>query len=265
MKPKNDKPLVSVITPSYNSLFFILETIKSVQAQSYSNWEMLIVDDHSQDCSVQEIRAFTKNDERIKLITLSQNGGAAKARNIALKEAQGDYIAFLDSDDLWFPNKLQAQVAFMQKRNLAFSFTSYTLISEEGNPLGIEVNVPKTVDYKDLMGNTIIGCLTVMLDRNQIKHIQMPIIQPEDTALWLILLKQGFQAHGLPKVLSKYRIVSNSTSRFKVRAAYRYWRLIRIQEKLNFVKANYYFSKYAYNAYIKNRGSQSFLLQNGGK
>lgn len=262
---KTGTPLVSVITPSYNSLSFILETIKSVKAQSYSNWEMLIVDDYSQDCSVQEIRKFTQNDERIKLITLSRNGGAAKARNIALQEAKGDYVAFLDSDDLWLPRKLEEQVDFMQKRNLAFSFTSYTLIGEDGNPLDIEVNVPEKVDYKYLMGNTIIGCLTVMLDRKQMKHIQMPVIQPEDTALWLILLKQGFQAYGLPKVLSKYRIVSNSTSRFKLRAAYRYWKLIRTQEKLTFVKANYYFSKYAYNAYIKNRGSQSIFLQSGGK
>jgi len=254
-------PLVSIITPSYNSLAFIIETIKSVKAQSYSHWEMFIIDDHSQDHSAKVIMAYIKKDVRIKLISLIQNGGAAKARNIALNKAKGNYVAFLDSDDLWLPNKLEEQVAFMQKGNYAFSFTSYTLIDEVGRPLGINVNVPKTLGYKDLLGNTIIGCLTVMLDRNQMKHIQMPLIQPEDTALWLTLLKPGFQAHGLQKVLSKYRIVSNSTSRNKIRAAYKYWKLIRIQEKLNIVKANYYFSKYAYNAYVKNKGSDSDLLR----
>lgn len=119
--------------------------------------------------------------------------------------------------------------------------------------MGIEVTAPEIVDYKYLIGNTTIGCLTVMLDRQQIKQIEMPIIQPEDTALWLVLLKQGHQAYGLQKVLSNYRIVSNSTSRNKLKAAYRYWKLLRHQEKLNLVKVNFYFGKYAYHAYRKNR------------
>ncbi|KQU17157.1 glycosyl transferase [Bacillus sp. Leaf13] len=262
---KDSRPLVSVITPSYNSSSFIKETIKSVQDQSYSNWEMIIVDDQSKDDSIHVIKSYTERDPRIKLISLTQNVGAARARNVAIKEAKGNYIAFLDSDDLWMSTKLEEQVTFMQKGNLAFSFTSYTLMDEEGNPLDIEVKAPKTVDYYNLIGNTTIGCLTVMLDRLQIKQIEMPDIQPEDSALWLLLLRQGYQAHGLQKVLSKYRIVSNSTSRNKLKAAYRYWKLLRNQEKLNFVKANYYFSKYAYHAYNKNRGSRPTSIQNGGK
>lgn len=264
-RKKDDRLLVSVITPSYNSTSFITETIKTVQNQTYYNWEMIIVDDQSKDDSVSVIKSYAENDSRIRLIPLSKNVGAARARNIAIKEAHGDYIAFLDSDDLWLPTKLEEQVAFMQKGNLAFSFTSYSLIDEEGNSLDVEVKAPKAVDYKHLIGNTTIGCLTVMLDRLQIKHIEMPDIQPEDTALWLLLLRQGYIAHGLPKVLSKYRIVSNSTSRNKFKAAYRYWKLLRSQEKLSFVKANFYFSKYAYNAYNKNRGSQPASLLNGGK
>lgn len=262
---KDDKPLVSVITPSYNSSSFITETIKSVQDQTYFNWEMIIVDDQSKDDSVSVIKSYVENDSRIRLIPLSKNAGAARARNIAIKEAHGDYIAFLDSDDLWLPTKLEEQVTFMQKGNLAFSFTSYSLMDEEGKPLDVEVEAPKAVDYKYLVGNTTIGCLTVMLDRLQIKHIEMPDIQPEDTALWLLLLRQGYKAHGLPKVLSRYRIVSSSTSRNKFKAAYRYWKLLRNQEKLNFIKANFYFSKYAYNAYNKNRGSQPASFLNGGK
>ncbi|EOP70693.1 N-acetylgalactosaminyl-diphosphoundecaprenol glucuronosyltransferase [Bacillus cereus VDM006] len=262
---KDSESLVSVITPSYNSSPFIKETIESVQAQSYSNWEMIIVDDKSTDDSVHVIKQYIEKDPRIKLITLTQNVGAARARNIALKEAQGDYIAFLDSDDLWLPTKLKEQVAFMQNGNLAFSFTSYSLIDEQGNSMNIKVNAPKVVDYKYLLGNTTIGCLTVMLDRHQLKQIEMPVIQPEDTALWLALLRLGYQAYGLQKILSKYRIVSNSTSRNKLKAAYRYWKLLRNQEKLNFVKTNFYFSQYAYHAYKKNRGDRPPSMTSGGK
>lgn len=262
---KDSESLVSVITPSYNSSPFIKETIESVQAQSYANWEMIIVDDKSRDDSVHVIKQYIEKDPRIKLITLTQNAGAARARNIALKEAQGDYIAFLDSDDLWLPTKLEEQVAFMQKDNLAFSFTSYSLIDEQGNTMNIQVHAPKVVDYKYLLGNTTIGCLTVMLDRHQFKQIEMPVIQPEDTALWLVLLRLGYQAYGLQKSLSKYRIVSNSTSRNKLKAAYRYWKLLRNQEKLNFVKTNFYFSQYAYHAYKKNRGDRPPSMTSGGK
>ncbi|PEE40531.1 glycosyltransferase family 2 protein [Bacillus pseudomycoides] len=262
---KDSESLVSVITPSYNSSPFIKETIESVQAQSYSNWEMIIVDDNSKDDSVHIIKQYIEKDPRIKLITLTQNAGAARARNIALKEAQGDYIAFLDSDDLWLPTKLEEQVAFMQNGNLAFSFTSYSLIDEQGNSMNIKVNAPKVVDYKYLLGNTTIGCLTVMLDRHQLKQIEMPVIQPEDTALWLALLRLGYQAYGLQKILSKYRIVSNSTSRNKLKAAYRYWKLLRNQEKLNFIKTNFYFSQYAYHAYKKNRGDRPSSMPSGGK
>ena len=254
-------PLVSIITPSYNSLTFIRETIESVQAQSYPHWEMIIVDDKSKDDSIHVIKQYVKNDQRIKLISLAQNSGAARARNAAIKMATGNYLAFLDSDDLWLPTKLEEQVAFMQKGNLTFSFTSYSLINEDGNHMDIEVKAPKVVDYKYLIGNTIIGCLTVMLDRQQIKQIEMPDIQPEDTALWLLLLRQGHKAYGLQKVLSRYRIVCNSASRNKFKAAYRYWKLLRSQEKLNLVKSNFYFGKYAYHAYNKNKMS----LPNGGK
>lgn len=262
---KDDSPLVSVITPSYNCSAFIKETIETVLDQTYPNWEMIIVDDHSQDDSVQVIKSYEAIDSRIRLIPLANNVGAARARNIAIKEAQGAYIAFLDSDDLWLPTKLDEQVEFMKSGNLAFSFTSYSLIDERGNSLAIEVKAPITVDYKHLIGNTTIGCLTVMLDRRQIKQIEMPDIQPEDTALWLLLLRNGYQAHGLPKILSRYRIVSNSTSRNKWKAAYRYWKLLRVQEKLNIIEANFYFTKYAYNAYNKSRGLQPVSIQNGGK
>ncbi|HDR7795232.1 TPA: glycosyltransferase family 2 protein [Bacillus luti] len=249
----NEAPYISVITPSYNSLRFIDETILSVQNQSYENWEMIIVDDASTDHSAVKIKTIIEGDSRIRLLSSKENIGAAKARNMAIKEARGKYIAFLDSDDIWLPNKLEIQLLFMEEKNVAFSYTSYSLIDENGKELNREVNVPKSVDYHYLAGNTIIGCLTVMLDREKIPCIEMPSVQPEDTALWLNLLNKGYEAKGIQQVLAKYRIVTNSVSRNKIRAAFRYWKLLRAQKPLNSVQTFFYFSKYAYHAYRKNK------------
>lgn len=247
----NEPPYVSVITPSYNSIRFIGETISSVQNQSYKNWEMIIVDDGSTDQSAAKIKEIIEGDSRIRLLSLKENVGAAKARNLAIQEARGRYIAFLDSDDIWLPHKLKTQLLFMEEMNIAFSYASYSLIDENGNELNREVSVPKSVDYHYLVGNTIIGCLTVMIDREKIPYVEMPSIQPEDTALWLNLLHEGYEAKGIQQVLAKYRIVTNSVSRNKIRAAFRYWKLLREQERLNSVQIFYYFSKYAYHAYKK--------------
>ncbi|MBS9805479.1 glycosyltransferase family 2 protein [Bacillus cereus] len=249
----NESPYVSIITPSYNSLRFIGETITSVRSQSYENWEMLIVDDASTDNSVVIIKEMIEEDSRIRLVSLKENVGAAKARNLAIQEARGRYIAFLDSDDIWLPHKLKTQLLFMEETNAAFSYTSYSLIDESGNGLNRDVNVPESIDYHYLAGNTIIGCLTVMIDRDKIPYVEMPSIQPEDTALWLNLLHEGYEAKGVQQVLAKYRIVTNSVSRNKIRAAFRYWKLLREQERLNSVQTFYYFSKYAYHAYRKNK------------
>ncbi|MGF9965821.1 glycosyltransferase family 2 protein [Bacillus rhizoplanae] len=250
----NTYPCVSVITPSYNSARFITETIQSVQQQTYEQWEMIIIDDGSTDDSVSIITEYIKNDSRIRLLSLKQNVGIAAARNIGLKEARGKYVAFLDSDDIWFPHKLYEQISFMKEKNVAFSYTSYCYINEDGENLDVHVQAPVALDYYDLVGNTVIGCLTVMLDRTKIPHVEMPMIRPEDTALWLSLLKQGYKANGLQQVLAKYRIVNNSVSRNKLKAALQYWKLLRQQESFHVVKAAFYFSKYAYHAYQKNKG-----------
>ncbi|SCM93466.1 Uncharacterized protein BWINRASL_01491 [Bacillus mycoides] len=224
-----------------------------MQSQSYENWEMLIVDDASTDHSAVKIKEMIEGDSRIRLLVLEENMGAARARNIAIKEARGRYIAFLDSDDIWLPNKLETQLLFMEEKDVAFSYTSYSLIDENSNELNREVYVPECVDYHYLVGNTIIGCLTVMLDREKISCIEMPSVQPEDTALWLNLLSKGYEAKGIQQVLAKYRIVANSVSRNKIRAAFRYWKLLRTQKPLNSLQTFFYFSKYAYHAYRKNK------------
>ena len=165
--------LVSIITPSFNSSLYIKECITSVQNQSYTNWEMLIIDDFSSDNSVNLIQQISNEDSRIKLITLSSNVGAAEARNKAVKYSKGKYIAFLDSDDLWMPTKLEKQIKFMQSSKCAFSFTAYQPISEDGSQKFSVIDVPSKMHYHAYLKNTIIGCLTVVIDKEQTGNFRM--------------------------------------------------------------------------------------------
>ncbi|PHD75781.1 glycosyl transferase [Bacillus sp. AFS043905] len=248
-----ERDMVSIITPSYNSKEFIGNAIQSVKDQTYGNFEMIIIDDGSKDNSVLAIKSLINNDKRIKLISLSENVGAAEARNIGIVKARGRFIAFLDSDDIWYPGKLKKQVDFMKKNNIAFSFTSYEMITEVGEKTHNIVRAPKKVDYHGLLKNTIIGCLTVMLDTNKIGKIKMPNCKPEDTALWLKLLKEDLIAYGMPQVLAQYRLVDGSVSSNKIKAAQHLWNLYRKQENLPFPKSLWYFSHYALNAIKKHK------------
>ncbi len=249
----SQKPLVSIITPSYNAQQFIEACIASVRVQSYENWEMIIVDDCSKDKSVVIIERLMLEESRIKLISLSENMGAANARNRALEEAKGEYIAFLDSDDLWEAKKLEKQIAFMQKYKYAFTFTDYVPISEDATQQYSVVSVPGEIDYVGYCKNTIIGCLTVMIDRRETGDFKMPVIKSsQDMALWLLLMKRGFKAYGLNEVLAKYRLVKNSNTSKKIDAAMDVWRIYREIEKLSLLKSSWYFVHYIFNA-IKKR------------
>lgn len=245
-------PLVSVITPTYNAAKFIKSTIDSVKSQTYPHWELILVDDCSADPTVDIISAELK-DPRIQLIKLSENGGAAVARNTGIALAKGRYIAFLDSDDLWLPQKLEKQVRFMQEKNIAFSFSEYGVIREDGSDTRSVVKIPSQIDYRGLLKNTIIGCLTVMLDTEKLGVIQMPNIRTrQDTALWLQLLKKGHIAYGIQEELSKYRKVGGSISSNKWRAAQKTWRMYRDIERLGLIRSAWCFSHYAWNAIKKN-------------
>jgi glycosyltransferase involved in cell wall biosynthesis len=245
--------LVSIITPSYKSEKFISQTIESVLAQTYQNWEMVIVDDVSPDNSNEVIKQYVKNDNRIKLIKLEKNSGPAVARNRAIEEAQGRYIAFLDADDLWKPNKLEKQLAFMDANELALSYSSYELIDEEGGSLGLFTTKEK-VTYEDLLKTCSIGCLTAIYDTKPIGKVYMPnIIKRQDYGLWLKILKKTNHAKGILEPLATYRILKNSVSSNKFKAAYYVWRLYRDVEKLNVYQSCYYFMHYAYNGLRKYR------------
>jgi len=245
--------LVSIITPSYNSKRFIKETIDSVLAQTYQDWEMIIVDDKSQDNSVEYIKNLIKDDHRIKLIELSENVGAAMARSKALEVATGKYIAFLDSDDVWLPKKLEIQINFMQKKECPISFTSYQIIDENSNETNHIINTVESLNLKQYLKNTIIGFSTSMIDRelikDEIKFLNIRIRQ--DTNLWITLLKQGYKAYGINEVLVKYRVHSNSISANKVKAAKGVWNLYFNIHKFGLIKSIYYFSFYAFSAVKK--------------
>ena len=245
--------LVSIITPSYNSSKFIEECINSVITQSFIDWEMIIVDDYSTDNSRDLILKFAKEDNRINPIFLDENVGAAAARNIAIKQSKGKYIAFLDSDDIWKSEKLEKQLSFMNEKDIAFSFTAYQSMSEDGKEYFNIIKVPEKMTYASYLRNTIIGCLTVIIDKEKTGDFQMPNIRSShDMALWLLIMKRGFLAFGLDKNLAYYRVVSSSNTANKIRAVKEVWDVYRKVEKLNIIYSVYNFIGYAYNA-IKKR------------
>ena len=243
--------LVSIITPCYNSEKFLDECISSVLNQTYQNWEMLIVDDNSSDNSSILINSYSKKDERIKPLYLNDNIGAAMARNKAISKAKGKYLAFLDSDDVWLPKKLEVQTNFMKKNNCSFVFSSYSVISDDEKPT-YTISVPEKITYKRYLKNTIIGCLTVMLDKEKFKKIEMPNLRSShDMALWLNLLKQEKYAYGIEQNLAIYREHKSSNTSNKFRAIYDVWNVYRKHEKLNLFYSIYNFVFYAINAFIK--------------
>jgi glycosyltransferase involved in cell wall biosynthesis len=247
------KDKVSIITPSFNSEKFIEETIKSVLSQTYQNWEMIIVDDCSEDNSVGVISRYVKNDERIKMIQSKTNRGPAISRNEALKYASGRFIAFLDSDDLWLPVKLKRQLEFMASTESVLSFTAYGKIDEDGNE-GNLINAPKKVNYERLLKTCSIGILTAMYDTEYLGKVYMPdIFSVEDYALWLKITKQGYEAHGLDEKLSLYRVRKQGISRNKIRKSTYQWKVYRELENLSILKSLYYMFFYTYNGYKKFR------------
>lgn len=162
--------LVSIVTPVYNAERFINETIDSVMAQTYDNWELILVDDCSSDNSAAIIDEYVKKDSRVKYIKNKENSGAAVSRNAGIEMAKGQYVAFVDSDDVWKPEKLEKQLAFMKKNNYAFTFTAYRYVLEDGTVTDKIANTVEKINYDGLLKNTVIGCSTVVIDLSLI-HI----------------------------------------------------------------------------------------------
>ncbi len=218
------QPLVSVITPTYNTEVFISDTIDSVRAQSYTNWELILVDDASSDRTVSILHEYAAIDDRIKVHVLETNAGAAIARNTAIEKASGSYIAFLDADDLWKPEKLAKQITFMQEKDIAVCFSSYELMNEEGISLEKMIKALPKVDYNKMLKSNYIGNLTGIYNAEKLGKVYMPNIRKrQDWALWLSLVKKVGFAYSLEAPLARYRVRDNSIS----------------SNKLNLLKYNY--------------------------
>ena len=246
-------PLVSVIMPCYDMEKFIAHSIESVIGQTFTDLELLIVDDASTDKTAEIVRYYCEQDDRIKLEVNNQHLGTAYSRNQAIVKAQGRYLAFLDADDIWHPDKLEKQLAFMNEHDAAFSYSAYELIDEEGLPLQKTIATAGKLGYEDYLRNTIIGCSTVMLDREKVGEVTVPSFRTsQDTATWLSILKKGFMALPIEESLVSYRIRRKSSSSNKFKATHDLWTVYRQQEKLPICKALVCFGSYAFHA-IKKR------------
>lgn len=230
--------VVSIVMPTYNCGKFIEESVQTVLAQTYPHWELLIVDDASTDNTKEVLQPYLE-DKRIRYECLEQNSGAAVARSRALELATGDFVAFLDSDDLWHPEKLEKQLAFMRQMNEAgkpcyFTATAYTQIDDDGNSLHKALCPPKRVGYwKMLFLSDPVGNSTVLYDRTHFGDLRVPPIKKRnDFALWLMALRGGEICYGIDERLMKYRVRSNSLSSNKLKLAKYHWQLYREIERL---------------------------------
>lgn len=249
-----DDGLVSIITPVYQCEKYLAGTIESVLSQSYSNWELILVDDCTPDGSVEIIRPYLESDPRFRYLKLERNGGAAVARNAGLDLARGRYIAYLDADDLWLPRKLERQLDFMAKTGAAFTCCDYEKIEHDGTPLHKTVHMPKTITYEQLLRNTIIQTVGVIVDTARVDRtlLRMPDLRRgQDSATWLQMLKNGVEFLGQNEVLAQYRRVPNSLSANKFRAMKRTWHLYRKVEMLSVPKSLWCLLGWAYNASLK--------------
>lgn len=245
--------MVSIVIPVHNAEKFIEETIKSVIAQTYTDWELLLVDDCSKDASKTIVSGYEALDKRIRLIALEENVGAAKARNVGIKESKGAYLAFLDADDIWVKEKLERELKFMKEKQAAFVFSGYEFADEQAVGTGKIVKVPETINYKQALKNTTIFTSTVLFDRSKIdkEFLLMPDVKSEDTATWWQILKTGIEAYGLNENLVLYRRSANTLSSNKFEAIKRIWYLYRKVEKLNIFSSCYNFIGYAVRAVLR--------------
>lgn len=247
------KGLVSIITPAFNSEKFIASAIESVRSQTYSNFEMLIVvDSGTTDNTANIVKDYEKKDPRIRLITITERG-LALSRNKAIEESIGQYIAFLDSDDLWLPEKLERQLKFMTETGAKFSCTAYRRSSEDLKTTGNLITVPAIATYTDLLKNNTLACLTVIYDQTDLQNLKMQSVRGEDYRLWLEISRKGYDCYGLNEDLARYRFVENSLSRQFVRTILDRWRTYTQNERLNPIKATYYMLWYLSTALLKRK------------
>lgn len=242
---------VSVIVPVYNAQSCIADTIMSVINQTYTDWELFLVDDGSTDDTVRIMQEYAS--DKIHVITEKEGKGAAAARNCGITLSTGRYIAFLDADDLWRPDKLANQLDFMRRNEAAFSFTGYEFGDEEAKPTGTIVRVPERINYKGAVKNTTIFTSTVIFDMTKLskENVMMPNVPSEDSATWWKVLKVVEYAYGLDEALTIYRRMGKSLSSNKLEAIRRIWFLYRKVEHFNVFYSAYCFCFWAIRAVVR--------------
>jgi teichuronic acid biosynthesis glycosyltransferase TuaG len=249
--PPDAVPVVSIVMPAYNAAAHVAMAVQSVAAQTLADWELWVVDDSSTDATAVVVERLAERDRRIRLLRQDRNGGPAVARQRGLDVARARYVAWLDSDDLWLPDKLAAQLDFMRETGAALTFTAYRRISEDGSRTGRLVDVPRTLSYRGLLKHTAIATSTVLLDRARTGPLTVPRTHYDDYALWLALLERGEVAHGLQRDLMRYRVVRGSLSRNKGRSAWWVWRTYRDVRGMGHVDSAWCFAHYAVRALAK--------------
>jgi len=244
--------MVSIVTPCYNASSYIAQTIQSVLSQTYSNWEMLIVDDCSTDDSNRIINKYVKQDNRIKYYKTSiPSGSPVLPRNIAIENAKGKYIAFLDSDDVWLPTKLEEQLKMFDDEKVAIVYSNYEKINESGERNNRIIKAPAGINYHNLLKSNVIGNLTGIYDTDKVGKIYCKNIRHEDYVLWLSILRKGFIAKNTNTVTALYRVRENSVSSNKLKVLFWQWNILRNVEKLPFCKSVYCFIFYIIKAVLK--------------
>lgn len=248
-------PQISIVVPVYNAENYIRQTVDMVLNQTFTDWELILVEDCSKDNSAEVLRSLESElqDARIRVIYKEKNEGAAKARNTGIDAATGRYLAFLDADDIWMENKLSDELAFMQKKQAAFVFTAYEFGDENAVGTGKVVKVPEILTYKKALSRTIIFTSTTMFDVSVLGKdlVKMPAVPSEDTATWWRILRSGYVAYGYPEVTTIYRRPPQSLSSNKGTAIYRIWYLYREVEKLPVIASMFYFVGWAFRATLR--------------
>lgn len=257
---RDGAPLVSIVTPMFNDEKFLRETHDSVVQQTHGDWEWLLVDDDSTDTSAQLAREWAEEDGRIHLLRTHQNSGAAVARNLGIEAARGRYLAFLDADDCWYPEKLDVQLKFMRDREAYFSYTGFRYVDERSVATGALAKPPARMSYERALKNTTILTSTVMLDTARVPAgaVQFPDLRRgQDTALWWRLMRTFGSAEGVPRPMTDYRQRPGSLSANRVTALRRTWHLYREVEMLGLLRSSWYFCHYLYNALRRRRPARS--------
>ncbi len=244
--------VVSVIIPMYNAERFVKQTIESVLNQTYKEIEIIVIDDNSTDASASIVQQMMSEYPQIRYFKFNENMGVANARNKAIDMATGRYIAFLDSDDLWFPEKIEKQIQLLKEKDGCFSYAGIQMIDEDGTLLKDKRKVKEVVDYKYLLKNTIISTSSVLLDIEKIGKFKMPDRRRgQDYATWLMLLRRGIVAYGVDEPLVKYRRVQSSLSSKKARNVEDVWHVQRQYEGLSFLRVLFDCVCYMFNAVKK--------------